>query len=82
VGRCAACRSGADAARYVIRLRAAIGPVPAGRILTRSPGYVCQAAEDEVDLLRFEALRREGGAAARAGAWPSAAGLLSEALGL
>jgi tetratricopeptide (TPR) repeat protein len=35
-----------------------------------------------VDLLRFEALCREGGAAARAGAWPRAAGLLSEALGL
>ncbi len=68
--------------RYVVRLRAAVGPAAAARILTREPGYMCQAAEDEVDLLRFEALCREGGAAASARAWPRAAGLLSEALGL
>lgn len=68
--------------RYVARLRAAVGPRAAGRILTRHPGYLCQAAEDEVDLLRFEALCREGGAAVRAQAWQRAAGLLTEALGL
>jgi hypothetical protein len=33
--------------RYVASLRAAVGPVVTGRILTRDPGYVCQAAEDE-----------------------------------
>jgi len=68
--------------RYVVRLRRVVGEELAGRIVTRAPGYMCQAAEDEVDLLRFEGLCRRGGAAVREGAWPRAAGLLGEALGL
>jgi tetratricopeptide (TPR) repeat protein len=66
----------------VARLRQVVGPEVAGRIVTRAPGYVCQAAADEVDLLQFEVLCRQGSAAARAGAWPRAAGLLSAALEL
>jgi DNA-binding SARP family transcriptional activator/tetratricopeptide (TPR) repeat protein len=68
--------------RYVVRLRRVVGEELAGRIVTRAPGYMCQAAEDEVDLLRFEGLCRQGGAAVGEGAWPRAAGLLGEALGL
>ena len=49
--------------RYVVRLRRVVGEELAGRIVTRAPGYMCQAAEDEVDLLRFEGLCRQGGAA-------------------
>jgi DNA-binding SARP family transcriptional activator/tetratricopeptide (TPR) repeat protein len=68
--------------RYVVRLRRAVGPELAGRIVTRAPGYVCQADGDEVDLLRFEGLCRQGGAAVREGSWPRAARLLGEALEL
>ncbi|MGH3122496.1 MAG: AfsR/SARP family transcriptional regulator [Trebonia sp.] len=68
--------------RYVARLRQVVGPELAARIVTRAPGYVCQAGVDEVDLLQFEVLCRRGGAAALAGAWPRAAGLLTAALEL
>jgi DNA-binding SARP family transcriptional activator len=68
--------------RYVVRLRRALGPVLAARIVTRAPGYACQAGADEVDLLLFEMLCRQGGEAVRAMAWPRAAELLGEALAL
>jgi len=67
---------------YVTRLRHAVGPEVAARIRTRDPGYLCEVAEDELDALRFEALRRQGGEAARAAQWRRAHGLLVEALGL
>ena len=47
--------------------------------MTRYPGYVIQAAEEEVDSLRFAYLCRGGGAAVRAGDWTLAYQLLSEA---
>jgi DNA-binding SARP family transcriptional activator/tetratricopeptide (TPR) repeat protein len=67
---------------HVMRLRRALGPGPAGRVVTRHPGYLVEAREEEVDLLRFARLCREGGAAVRAGAWQQASELLNEALGL
>jgi DNA-binding SARP family transcriptional activator len=53
---------------HVMRLRRALGPGTGDRVVTRYPGYLIQAGEEEVDLLRFACLCREGGAAVRAGA--------------
>src|SRR5690242_15283563 len=41
---------------YVMRLRRALGPLPAARIVTRDPGYLVEVGEDELDVLAFEAL--------------------------
>jgi DNA-binding SARP family transcriptional activator/tetratricopeptide (TPR) repeat protein len=57
---------------YVRRLRTALGPNVAERIVTRPPGYLCRADEPEVDVLRFEALCRETDAAVRERRWPRA----------
>ena len=67
---------------HVLRLRRVLGPRAGIRLVTRHPGYLLQAGEDEVDLLRFRGLWREGRAALREGAWARAEGLLGEALGL
>jgi DNA-binding SARP family transcriptional activator len=67
---------------HVLRLRRVLGPRAGARLVTRHPGYLLQAGEDEVDLLRFRGLCRDGGAAVRQGAWARADGLLGEALGL
>jgi DNA-binding SARP family transcriptional activator/Tfp pilus assembly protein PilF len=75
----------ADATRtmrvHVVRLRHALGP-SATRIITRSPGYMCQVGEDELDVLRFGKLCRLAGSAARDETWERAADLLAEALDL
>ena len=67
---------------HVVRLRRALGPSAAARIVTQPPGYLCRAEEDELDVLRFEKLCRQARSAARERAWPRAAALLTEALGL
>jgi DNA-binding SARP family transcriptional activator/tetratricopeptide (TPR) repeat protein len=67
---------------HVMRLRRVLGPAAGGRVVTRYPGYLVEADEEEVDLLRFALLSRDGGAAVRAGAWTQASDLLGEALGL
>jgi DNA-binding SARP family transcriptional activator/tetratricopeptide (TPR) repeat protein len=67
---------------HVVRLRRALGPSAAARIVTQPPGYLCRAEEDELDVLRFEKLCRQARSAAREPAWPRAAALLTEALGL
>jgi len=67
---------------YAVRLRHALGPAAAARIVTRTPGYLCRATEDELDLLLFEKLSRLGRAAAHDQAWSRSAALLAEALGL
>ena len=41
---------------YVSRLRKVL---PAGSLVTRSPGYVVEVGDDELDLSRFERLRAE-----------------------
>ncbi|HEX3963577.1 MAG TPA: BTAD domain-containing putative transcriptional regulator [Trebonia sp.] len=67
---------------HVLRLRRALGPQAGARLVTQQPGYQLQAGEDEVDVLRFRGLCRDGNAALRKGAWARAEGLLGEALGL
>lgn len=67
---------------YVRRLRQVLGPVLGSRIATRSPGYLIIADEAEVDLRRFEALCRSGGADVSARIWPRASDRLAQALGL
>ena len=57
---------------YVRRLRTGLGPVCARRIVTRPPGYLCQADEQEVDTLWFESLCRETDAAVRERQWAQA----------
>jgi tetratricopeptide (TPR) repeat protein/DNA-binding SARP family transcriptional activator len=67
---------------HVSRLRRVLGPTAGARVVTRYPGYLVQAGDDEVDLLRFRCLTREGGAASRAGEWGRAWEVLGEGLGL
>lgn len=67
---------------HVSRLRRVLGPVAGARVITRYPGYLVEAGPQEVDLLRFAALCRDGGAAVRSGAWPQACETLDEALAL
>ena len=66
---------------HVMRLRQALGPAGA-RVVTRNPGYLLDAGDQEVDLLRFGSLIRGGGAAVRSGQWERAWELLDEGLGL
>lgn len=67
---------------HVGRLRRVLGPRAGARLETRHPGYLLAAGQDEVDVLRFRRLCRDGGAARRAGAWARADTLLGQALGL
>ncbi|MCX5205101.1 winged helix-turn-helix domain-containing protein [Streptomyces sp. NBC_00237] len=61
---------------YVLRLRRALGP---GAVLTHPQGYLIQAGPDELDLLQFGALVREGRTALGEGAPERAAVLLGKA---
>jgi DNA-binding SARP family transcriptional activator len=67
---------------YLARLRRAVGPAVASRIVTRDPGYLCRLSDDELDLLRFESLCRDGGESVRSRAWRPASDLLAAALDL
>jgi DNA-binding SARP family transcriptional activator len=67
---------------HVSRLRQVLGPDVRERVVTQYRGYLIQAGEEEVDLLRFRRLCREGGTAARNGEWAQAWESLDEALGL
>jgi DNA-binding SARP family transcriptional activator/Tfp pilus assembly protein PilF len=67
---------------HVMRLRRVLGPAAGGRVVTRYPGYLVEAGEEEVDLLRFRSLCRKGGAAARAGDWDRAWAALTDGLRL
>jgi DNA-binding SARP family transcriptional activator len=67
---------------HVLRLRRVLGPRAGARLVTRHPGYLLQAGEDEVDVLRFRCLCRDGGTALRQGSWGRARALLGEALDL
>jgi DNA-binding SARP family transcriptional activator len=64
---------------YVSRLRKLL---PAGVLETRPPGYLVHVGERELDLRRFEELRREAAADAAAGRHEEAAERLREALEL
>ncbi len=67
---------------YVMRLRRTLGPQIGSRLVLRNPGYLLEATEDEVDVLRFTARCRDGATAIRAGAWQRASDVLTEALSL
>src|SRR5215471_20545865 len=66
----------------VQRLRAKLGPAGGSLIVTRPPKYILQLGEGEFDVRQFGVLAARGRAAAGAGSWAQAAGLLREALGL
>jgi DNA-binding SARP family transcriptional activator/Tfp pilus assembly protein PilF len=74
--------SAATLRTYVKRLRRVLGPRVGARVVTRYPGYLLDAAEEEADLLRFTRLCRDGGAAVREAAWAQAWAVMGEALGL
>jgi DNA-binding SARP family transcriptional activator len=64
---------------YVSMLRKAL---PAGVLVTRSPGYAIELPPDAIDLYRFEHLRERGRAALAGGCPVAAAELLRGALAL
>ena len=66
----------------VQRLRSTLGPSGSGLVDTRPPGYLLQIGDGEFDVRQFGVLAARGHAAAEAGLWAPAAGLLREALGL
>src|SRR5581483_2535714 len=59
-----------------------LGSAAGARVVTRYPGYMVEATEAEVDLLRFGALCRQGCTALRAGDSEQASQTLDEALAL
>ena len=50
---------------YVARLRRSVGPAVAALIVTRDPGYGCEAGDDELDVLRFQTWSQDAGTARR-----------------
>jgi len=67
---------------YVKRLRHTLGDKDRSRVATRSGGYLIHVAPGELDLARFEALRRQAGECARAGRWAEASAMLHAGLSL
>ena len=67
---------------YVMRLRHALGPEGAARIITRDPGYLIRLETSELDVLQFEALCQQAGAASRARAWEEVSTRATQALQL
>jgi DNA-binding SARP family transcriptional activator len=63
---------------YVSRLRQALGPGADAVIVTEPGGYRIDIGPGELDADRFEAALAAGQAAARAGDWARAAGLLRD----
>jgi DNA-binding SARP family transcriptional activator/Tfp pilus assembly protein PilF len=64
---------------YVKRLRLALGPDAAARVVTRNPGYLIRVDQPELDVAEFEALCREAGTALRAGEWAGASAAATRA---
>ncbi|MEV1070103.1 BTAD domain-containing putative transcriptional regulator [Streptomyces sp. NPDC050263] len=76
---------GAGAARVralVAEVRRALGPTGPELLTTRRPGYVMHAGPDELDLLAFENLIRDGSRAAADGDWRAARRCGEQALAL
>jgi DNA-binding SARP family transcriptional activator len=67
---------------YVMRLRRTLGAEAGDRLVTRPPGYAIEVAEDEFDLLRFQAARARARAAAARGDWTAVSAQLAGALEL
>jgi DNA-binding SARP family transcriptional activator len=66
----------------VQRLRSTLGPAGSGLVHTKPPGYLITVGEGDLDVRTFGALVAQGQAAAAAGRWEQAAGLLRDALEL
>ena len=66
----------------VQRLRSTLGPAGSGLVHTKAPGYLIEVGDGELDVRSFGSLVAQGQAAAAAGRWDQAAGLLRQALGL
>ena len=64
---------------YVSRLRKLL---PDGSLVTRAPGYLLEVEPEDVDLIRFERLVKEGRAALAAGDPDRAADTIREAIAL
>ncbi|MFF3936500.1 AfsR/SARP family transcriptional regulator [Streptomyces phaeofaciens] len=76
---------GAGAARVralVAEVRRALGPSGQDLLTTRRPGYVMHAGPEDLDLLAFEDLIRDGSRAAAAADWPTARRCGEQALAL
>jgi DNA-binding SARP family transcriptional activator len=56
--------------------------LPADVLVTRPPGYLAQVDPEEIDIVRFDRLRRTGRAALEAGEAATAGGQLRDALAL
>jgi DNA-binding SARP family transcriptional activator/predicted ATPase len=56
--------------------------LPRDHLVTRPPGYLLDVPPEDIDLLRFEGLRREAREAAAGGDHAGASALLGDALGL
>jgi DNA-binding SARP family transcriptional activator len=67
---------------YVARLRRSLGPDAGTRVVTHNSSYLIEADDDEVDLIKFTQLCREGQVQARCGSWQRASDLLNQALAL
>jgi DNA-binding SARP family transcriptional activator len=65
-------RARATVQSYMTRLRRSLGKAAAARIVTRTPGYLIEVSDDEVDLTRFAAARERGMQASAAGDWAKA----------
>jgi DNA-binding SARP family transcriptional activator len=66
----------------VQRLRSTLGPAGSALVHTKAPGYLIEVGDGELDVRSFGSLVTRGQAAAAAGRWDQAAGLLRQALGL
>jgi DNA-binding SARP family transcriptional activator/tetratricopeptide (TPR) repeat protein len=66
---------------HVKRLRRRLGNA-GSRIVTRGNGYLIEVGGDELDLLRFRELCRDGASAGQAGEWAEASRILTSALAL
>jgi len=66
----------------MMRLRRSLGATAGARVVTRDPGYLIEAAEEEVDALRFVRACQDGAAAYRAGQWAAARAALAGGLAL
>jgi DNA-binding SARP family transcriptional activator/tetratricopeptide (TPR) repeat protein len=67
---------------YMARLRHVLGPVVAGRIVTRDPGYCCRVDGNELDTSVFDVLCQQARTALHAEDWSIASNAAEEALEL
>lgn len=64
----------------ILRLRRALGPQAGARVRTRSPGYLIELSDDELDATQFEARCQDVASAVRAGNWADASATATRAL--